>query len=52
MPQNTFMASKDETRELMAIWPDIVRDLTDAGNLEIPEVSKWLAKVHIFFFFN
>ncbi|KOC62899.1 Farnesyl pyrophosphate synthase [Habropoda laboriosa] len=43
--QNTFLSSKDESRELMAIWPDIVRDLTDAGDLDIPDVTKWLAKV-------
>ncbi|XP_066586997.1 farnesyl pyrophosphate synthase isoform X2 [Prorops nasuta] len=37
---------RDESRELMAIWPDIVRDLTEAGrHLEISDVTKWLAKV-------
>ncbi|KAM0728777.1 Farnesyl pyrophosphate synthase [Formica fusca] len=38
-----IFTNKDETRELMAIWPDIVRDITDS--IEIPEVSKWMAKV-------
>jgi len=38
--------SKDETRDFMAVFPDVVRDLTDTGrNLDIPEVTKWLAKV-------
>ncbi|XP_034192430.2 farnesyl pyrophosphate synthase-like isoform X3 [Osmia lignaria lignaria] len=42
----TFLSNKDESRELMAIWPDVVRDLTDAGrHLDIPDVTKWLAKV-------
>lgn len=39
-------ASKDEAREFMAVFPDIVRDLTDAGrHLDVPEATKWFAKV-------
>ncbi|GLH15155.1 Farnesyl pyrophosphate synthase [Gryllus bimaculatus] len=39
-------ASKDESREFMAVFPDVVRDLTDAGkHLDIPEATKWFAKV-------
>ncbi|XP_076623432.1 farnesyl pyrophosphate synthase-like [Colletes latitarsis] len=46
IPHSTFVTNKDESRELMAVWPDIVRDLTDAGrNLDIPDVTKWTAKV-------
>ncbi|XP_024938655.1 farnesyl pyrophosphate synthase isoform X2 [Cephus cinctus] len=46
MPQSTGMASREESREMMAIWPDVVRDLTDAGrHLDIPDATKWLAKV-------
>lgn len=41
-----IFTNKDETRELMAIWPDIVRDITDS--IEIPEVSKWMAKVSMY----
>lgn len=38
--------SKDETRDFMAVFPDIVRDLTDTGrNLDVPDVTKWLSKV-------
>lgn len=38
--------SKDETRDFMAVFPDVVRDLTDTGrNLDIPDVTKWLSKV-------
>nr|CAD7407702.1 unnamed protein product [Timema cristinae] len=37
---------KDESREFMAVFPDIVRDLTDAGrHTDIPEANKWFAKV-------
>lgn len=37
---------KDESREFMAVFPDIVRDLTEAGrHLDIPDVTKWYAKV-------
>lgn len=51
VPNTSFPSIKDETRELMAIWPDIVRDLTDAGrHLDIPDVTKWLVKVFFFFF--
>ncbi|XP_050425247.1 farnesyl pyrophosphate synthase isoform X2 [Adelges cooleyi] len=38
--------SKDDSREFMAVFPDVVRDLTDTGrHLDIPDVTKWLAKV-------
>ncbi|XP_075215680.1 farnesyl pyrophosphate synthase-like [Lycorma delicatula] len=40
------VVSKDEKRDFMAVFPDIVRDLTDAGrHLDIPDVTKWYAKV-------
>ncbi|XP_054002127.1 farnesyl pyrophosphate synthase [Hylaeus anthracinus] len=30
----------------MGVWPDVVRDLTETGrNLDIPDVTKWTAKV-------
>ncbi|KAJ8925720.1 hypothetical protein NQ315_009567 [Exocentrus adspersus] len=42
----TPLVSKEESRQFMAIFPDIVRDLTDAGrHTDIPEVTKRLAKV-------
>lgn len=38
--------SKDESREFMAVFPDIVRDLTDAGrHLDVPDATKWFSKV-------
>lgn len=40
-----ILTNKDETREMMAVWPDVVRDITDPEVLEIPDVSKWMAKV-------
>lgn len=46
MTQPTWVTSKDESRELMAIWPDIVRDLTEVSeHLDIPNISKWISKV-------
>ncbi|XP_032684375.1 farnesyl pyrophosphate synthase [Odontomachus brunneus] len=42
----SWVTSKDESRELMAVWPDIVRDVTEASQyLDIPNISKWIAKV-------
>ena len=42
--------AKDESREFMAVFPDIVRDLTDAGrHLDIPDVTKWYAKVRYYY---
>ncbi|XP_019880038.1 farnesyl pyrophosphate synthase isoform X1 [Aethina tumida] len=42
----TAMVSKEEARDFMAMFPDIVRDLTDAGrHTDIPEVTKRFAKV-------
>ncbi|KAL0101414.1 hypothetical protein PUN28_018917 [Cardiocondyla obscurior] len=44
--QPTWATSKDESREIMAVWPDVVRDLTDAvKSFNIPDVTKWMAKV-------
>ncbi|PSN57541.1 Farnesyl pyrophosphate synthase, partial [Blattella germanica] len=40
------VASKDESRDFMAVFPDVVRDLTETGRQEdIPEATKWFAKV-------
>ncbi|XP_063908101.1 farnesyl pyrophosphate synthase isoform X2 [Zophobas morio] len=47
-PQSTnyTLVTKDESREFMAVFPDIVRDLTDAGRqTDIPEVTKRYAKL-------
>lgn len=42
----TTVASKEESREFMAIFPDIVRDLTDAGrHTDIPEITRWYSKL-------
>lgn len=43
---------KDESREFMAVFPDIVRDLTEVGKKypEISDVTKWYAKVSVIFF--
>lgn len=39
-------ASKDERRDFMAIFPDLVREVTETGkHLDVPEASKWIAKV-------
>ncbi|CAD6242005.1 GSCOCG00009415001-RA-CDS [Cotesia congregata] len=46
MVQTNWTSSKDESREMMALWPDIVRVLTEAGrHLEIPDATKWMTKV-------
>ncbi|XP_025834964.1 farnesyl pyrophosphate synthase [Agrilus planipennis] len=38
--------SKEESRDFMAVFPDLVRDLTEAGrHTDIPEVTKRFAKV-------
>ncbi|GBP64247.1 Farnesyl pyrophosphate synthase [Eumeta japonica] len=38
--------SKDQSREFMACFPDIVRDLTESRkHIDVPEASRWLAKV-------
>uniref|UniRef100_A0ABD2XAK8 Farnesyl pyrophosphate synthase n=1 Tax=Trichogramma kaykai TaxID=54128 RepID=A0ABD2XAK8_9HYME len=46
MPQTSILTARDESREMMALWPDVVRDLTDAGRYrDVPDATKWLAKV-------
>ncbi|XP_025203481.1 farnesyl pyrophosphate synthase-like, partial [Melanaphis sacchari] len=38
--------SKDEYEKFMAVFPEIVNDLTDNDlNLDVPDVSKWLEKL-------
>ncbi|XP_072748541.1 farnesyl pyrophosphate synthase-like [Anoplolepis gracilipes] len=42
----SMLTDNEETREMMAIWPDIVRDIMDSKILEIlRETSKWMEKV-------
>jgi hypothetical protein len=42
------LATKDESRDFMGVFPDIVRDLTETGrHLDIPDATKWFAKVSI-----
>ncbi|PBC25192.1 Farnesyl pyrophosphate synthase [Apis cerana cerana] len=36
---------KDERNELMAMWPDIVRELTEEDNEELPDVKKWFKEI-------
>lgn len=43
-----ILTNKDETREMMAIWPDVVRDITDPEVFDIPDISKWMAKVSVY----
>lgn len=44
--QPTWITSKDE-KEMMIVWPDVVRDLTDAVQISnFAEVSKWMTKVN------
>lgn len=48
MPMATrgLAVTKDQSREFMAVFPDIVRDLTETGkHNDVPEASKWLAKL-------
>ncbi|XP_043479264.1 farnesyl pyrophosphate synthase-like isoform X2 [Leptopilina heterotoma] len=45
-PQITSVINKDESRELMAMWPDVVRDLTkDSRFADAPDITKWLEKM-------
>ncbi|KAL2717790.1 farnesyl pyrophosphate synthase isoform X2 [Vespula squamosa] len=46
MTQTTRATNKDETREVMALWPDLVRDLMNIDYYsDIPDVSKWIVKI-------
>lgn len=45
-PPINSVINKDESRELKAIWPDIVRDLTKTNCLaDVPDFNNWLEKV-------
>ena len=46
MANSVPQLNKEESKEMMTIWPDVVRDITEgARNLNIPEVAKWMEKV-------
>ncbi|XP_011161325.1 farnesyl pyrophosphate synthase [Solenopsis invicta] len=37
---------EEENQKMMAVWPDLVRDITEAAMiLNIPDVAKWMEKV-------
>lgn len=45
--QTIGIVFKEESREMMAIWPDIVRDITEAAeNFYFLDVAKWFEKVN------
>lgn len=45
--QKKVVTSNDENPELMAMWPNIVKDLTEFGSkFNFPDVPKWSAKVY------
>ncbi|XP_036147445.1 farnesyl pyrophosphate synthase-like [Monomorium pharaonis] len=44
--QNMWMTMEKEDQGMMAVWPDVVRDITEmVTDLNIPDVDKWLEKV-------
>ena len=46
MANSVPQLKKEENREMMAIWPDVVRDIMEAArNLNIPDVANWMEKV-------
>lgn len=45
------MSFKDERNELIAMWSDIVRQLTEKGNKELLDVNKWITDVCTFFYY-
>lgn len=56
-PVNKAITSTDVNNEInkdfMAVFPDIVRDLTGNGcNVDIPQINEWLSKVLIIILLN
>lgn len=49
MAQTAWVTIKEESRELMAIWPDIIRDSAEMiKTVNVPDVdiaAKWMEKV-------
>jgi len=44
------ISNKAELMQFNAVFPDIVRDLTETGrHLEVPAATKWFAKVRTYF---
>jgi len=44
--QTMQVMCKEESKKMMAMWPVIVRDITDAiKGLNIPDMDKWMEKV-------
>lgn len=46
---NNIVTIRDESREMMGLWPDVVRDLADiVRQLDMPDATKWMTKVILF----
>lgn len=43
--QTIWITSKEENQEMMAVWSDVVRDITEATKNLIPDTAKWVEKV-------
>jgi len=42
----TILLSEEESQQMMAMWPDIVRDITEEiENSNFSDVAKWMEKV-------
>jgi hypothetical protein len=44
LTQTMWETMEEEVREIMTMWPDIIRDVTEHIK-NIPDVDKWLEKV-------
>ena len=43
---NNLVTTRDESREMMGLWPDVVRDIADnVRQLDMPDATKWITKV-------
>jgi len=46
MDQIWITISEEESQQMMAMWPDIVRDITEEiENSNFSDVAKWMEKV-------
>ncbi|XP_051160303.1 uncharacterized protein LOC127280930 [Leptopilina boulardi] len=46
VPPKNLVISKNENQELMALWPNVIKDLTESGRYsDIFDVPKWSKKV-------
>ncbi|KAL6252198.1 hypothetical protein P5V15_015171 [Pogonomyrmex californicus] len=45
VPETIWVTDSEEIQKMMILWPNIVRDITESIDLNIPDVTMWVKKL-------